>query len=273
MKKELFVKTDSHAHISSDELYNDHVSLMKRAEENKVMTIINICTCERTLQRGLELEAKYPGRVFNTAATTPHDVKDQGASFFPIVKKAVEEGKLVAIGETGLDYYYEHSPRNLQIEYLDRYFELAKENSINVVIHCRGDDAFVDLFDRASRQEVAPSCLLHCFTGNNAQRDKALELGWKISISGIVTFKRSFELREVVKKIPLESLLIETDSPYLAPQSKRGEQNEPCNVEEIAQVIADIKDIAIEEVCANCVKNSWDFFQLWRKVETSNKKD
>lgn len=273
MTKELFVKTDSHAHISSDELYDDHVSLMQRAEEQKVERIINICTCAKTLERGFELEAKYPGRVFNTAATTPHDVKDDGEAFFPFVKEAVEKGKLVAVGETGLDYYYEHSPRETQLQYLDQYLELAKENSLNVVIHCRGDDAFVDLFERAGMQERTPCCLLHCFTGNHAQRDQALKLGWKISISGIVTFKRSTELREVVKDIPLESLLIETDSPYLAPQSKRGQTNEPCNVEEVAQVIADVKGISIQEVCDHSVKNCWDFFQLWRKVGVSNKKD
>ena len=103
-----------------------------------------------------------------------------------------------------------------------RYFELAKDYSLNVVIHCRGDEAFVDLFELASKQEKPPKCLLHCFTGNLQQAKEALKRGWMISLSGIVTFKRSTELREVIKEIPLESLLIETDSPYLAPQSMRG---------------------------------------------------
>lgn len=273
MTEELFVKIDSHAHITSDELIDDVDNIIIRAKKKHVEKIINICTCEKTLKRGLALEEKYPGYVFNTAATTPHDVQDDGEAFFPVVRKAALDGKLVAIGETGLDYYYEHSPRDLQKEFLNRYFDLAEELSLNVVIHCRGDEAFADLFDIAKKQTKLPRCLLHCFTGNEKQRDMGLELGWMISISGIVTFKRSDELRDVVKGIPLESLLIETDSPYLAPQTKRGQTNEPSYVSEIAEQIASVKEVSVKDVCAQSVKNTWDFFQLSRKLERQSSKD
>lgn len=266
MGQEEFVKFDSHAHITGDALFNDVDMVIERAKEQNVQYIINIATDAITLERGIALAQKYPDMVFNTAATTPHDVEKEGESFFPHVQKAAQEGLLSAIGETGLDYYYEHSLRKLQKNFLERYFELADQMGLNVVIHCRGDEAFDDLFVIAERQQRLPHCVLHCFTGTREQAEKALSLGWLLSMSGIATFKRSEELREVIKEIPLDRLLIETDAPYLAPQSKRGERNEPSYVGEIAKIIAEVKEIDLEQVCAQIVKNAWSFFQISRRL-------
>ncbi len=270
MREELFVKFDSHAHIASDELIGDAEEIIKRAQKTRVDKIINIATCKKTLERGFVLEKKFPGIVYNTAATTPHDVEIDGEAFFPIVEKEATAGNLVAIGETGLDYYYEHSKRSLQKEFLVRYFELAEKTGLNVVIHCRGDEAFTDLFDLAKKQKRIPKCLLHCFTGNESQAKQAIELGWPISLSGIITFKRSNELRDVIKTIPIESILIETDSPYLAPQSKRGQTNEPSYIGEIAEMIAKEKEIPLKDVCSQTVNNTLSFFQLSRKLNKNS---
>ena len=267
MPDSLIVKFDSHAHLSSDELYDKADELIQRAIAANVEKIINISTCAKTLERGLILSEKYPDVIFNTAASTPHDVEDDGENFFPIVEEAAMAGKLVAIGETGLDYYYEHSKRDVQITYLESYFELAKEAGLNVVIHCRGDEAFTDLFAIAEKQSNPSRCLLHCFTGTAEQAKKGIELGWKISMSGILTFKRSDELRDVLREIPLKDLLIETDAPYLAPQSRRGQTNEPSYVGEVAQTIADVKQIPIEDVCAQTVKNTLEFFNIPSKLD------
>ena len=262
MAQTQFVKIDSHAHLTSDQLYPHVDQLIERAITQGVKKMVNIATCKETLERGIELAKKYPGIIYNTAATTPHDVETQGESFFPLVQKAAKEEKLVAIGETGLDYYYEHSRRDLQKIFLQRYFELARRSGLNVVIHSRGDDVFNELFRMADEQPVRPKCLLHCFTGKAHHARQAIERGWHISISGIVTFKKSEDLREVVKEIPLEHLQIETDSPYLAPQRKRGQMNEPSYLEEVAEEIARIKGVSLEQVCAETSKNSCSFFQI-----------
>ena len=269
MPSNQFVKIDSHAHITSDELFGQADQLIERAKVAGVNTIINIATCQKTLQRGLDLEKRYPGVIYNTAATTPHDVDEQGEAFFPLVKNAAENGEIVAIGETGLDYFKQHAKKETQIHFLRRYFALAANTGLHVVIHCRSEEAFEDLFAIAKEQTIPPHCLLHCFTGNLDQAKKALDLGWTISISGIVTFKKSESLVEVVKEIPLNRLVMETDSPYLAPQTKRGGINEPSYLGEIAECIAKIKEIPVEQVCRETVKNSFSFFQLSSRIARS----
>jgi TatD DNase family protein len=254
---------DSHAHISCDPLADNAQELIQRAHEQKVLGIVNICVDEKSLYKGLELAGSFE-QFYNVASTTPHDVEKEGESFFPLVQKAAKEGKLVAIGETGLDYYYEHSPKELQKKYLKKYFSLAIENQLPVVIHCR--DAFDDFFDvmdsdYCENGKYFPG-VLHCFTGTLDEAKEVIKRGWFLSLSGIVTFKKSDILKEVGAFVPLEQLLIETDSPYLAPQSKRGKQNEPANVVEIAQCIAGLKGIKVEDVARQTSLNTKSLFGL-----------
>ncbi len=258
MKKESFVKVDSHAHITSDELYPDVDGIIERAINAQVSKIVNINTDVSSFKRALELKKKYRDVVFNTVATTPHDVEKEGEENIAFFEKAIRNGDVVAIGEVGLDYYYEHSNQEIQKEFLTRYFDLALDVDLPVVIHCRGDDAFDDLF----RFPQNIRAVLHCFTGNLDQAKAVLERGWYISMSGIVTFKKSEALRMVAKEIPLNRLVIETDSPYLAPQSTRGQINEPANVGEIAETIASIQGVSFEEVCFETTKNASAFFNL-----------
>ena len=258
MKNKPFVKVDSHAHITSDELYPDVDAIINRALKAGVSQIININTDRATFERALELKKRYPNQIFNTVATTPHDVEKEGEENFAYFEKAIRSGQVVAVGEVGLDYYYEHSKKDVQKEFLTRYFNLALDVNLPVVIHCRGDDAFHDLFTFPQNIRA----VLHCFTGNLPQAEACLERGWYISISGIATFKKSEALRAVIKEIPLDRLLIETDSPYLAPQSKRGQINEPANVGEVAETIALLKEIPLEEVCLETTKNAKTLFHL-----------
>lgn len=250
---------DSHAHLSSDQLVDQVEGILARAEQAKLSHIVNICTDERTLTRGLALAEKYPW-VHNTAATTPHDVEKEGESFFPFVEKVAQEGRLVAIGETGLDYFYEHSPRELQQHYLVRYFGLAKRSNLPVIIHCR--DAFEDLFRLADEHYKGLPLLLHCFTGGVDEVEEAVKRGWMISLSGIVTFKKSVILQEVAKKIPFNRLLVETDTPYLAPQRRRGQINEPAFIVETIEMIAELRQVSFEEVVRATSANASQFFLL-----------
>ena len=247
--------TDSHAHLTGDELWGKIEDVVSRAHAAHVKRIVNICTDEKSLQRGLELAKRMPW-IFNTAATTPHDVEKEGESFFPLVEK--HAGSLVAIGETGLDYHYQHSPKEIQQKFLRLYIELAKKKKLPLVFHCR--EAFADLF--AITQEMCPDhpCLLHCFTGTLQEAREAVKRGWKISFSGIVTFKKSEELRAVGKEIPLEHILVETDAPYLAPQSLRGRENEPAFIRETVECLANLRGISPDVLAKKTSTNAETFF-------------
>jgi TatD DNase family protein len=254
---------DSHAHLSGETLFDQSDNILERAKGAGIDAIVNICTDSDSLEKGFILSKKYPW-IYNTASTTPHDVEKEGEQFFPMVEKNAKMGELVAIGETGLDYHYQHSPRHIQKYFFIKYLHLALETKLPVVIHCR--DAFDDFFEILDTEYIvnnkhAPG-VLHCFTGTIDDAYKVIERGWYLSLSGIVTFKKSEPLRDIAKVVPLKQLLIETDAPYLAPQSKRGELNEPSFISEIASVIASAKNISLEEVAEASKQNAKFFFKM-----------
>jgi len=252
---------DSHAHLTSEKVFEEIDQILQRAQASGIKAIVNICTDETTLKRGLELAKKYPW-IYNAAATTPHDVATEGEALFPFMEHHAKQGMLVAVGETGLDYFYHHSPKELQQHFLRRYLQLALSCRRPVVIHCR--EAFSDLFKILDAEYVvdgrhAPG-VLHCFTGSESEAEKVLERGWYLSLSGIVTFKKSDSLRQIAKMVPLDRLLIETDTPYLAPQSRRGIVNEPSFLIETAATIAAIKSVSLEELAKATADNAQRLF-------------
>lgn len=245
---------DSHAHLSSKSMREGLEALLQRAQEAGVTSILNICTEPEELAHGLLLAQRYPW-IKVAGATTPHDVEKEGESAFVAFENAARAGALAAIGESGLDYFYEYSNRDLQKEFLRRYIRLAKECRLPLVIHCR--EAFEDLFTIVDEEcgEQWLLGVLHCFTGNVEEAKKLVEKGWMISFSGIVTFKKSDSLRAVVKEVPLEHLLVETDAPYLAPQSRRGQQNEPSFILETMRYLAELKEVDFSTFAAAMEKN------------------
>lgn len=253
---------DSHAHLSSDSIWEKIDGVVERAKEAGVGTLVNICTDKVTLERGLALAERYP-HIYNAAATTPHDVEKEGEELFETMKEAAESGKLCAVGETGLDYYYAHSPKNLQKEFLRRYLDLADACNLPVVIHCR--EAFDDLFAICDEIYRDKPLILHCFTGSMEEAREVVKRGWMLSISGIVTFKRSDELRRVAAWTPLDQLLLETDTPYLAPQSKRGKPNEPGYLPEVGEAVALERGISIAEIARATQENGRAIFGLPRQ--------
>lgn len=254
---------DSHAHLTSDSIFPEVEEVLERAQKSGVDQIVNICTCDLTLKRGLDLRKKYDW-IHNVASTTPHDVAQDGERLFPLMAEHARSGDLVAIGETGLDYYYHEKTKDLQHHFLRKYLELALETQLPIVIHCR--DAFGDFFRILDETYVvdgkhAPG-VLHCFTGTLADAENVIQRGWSLSLSGIVTFKQSHELREVAKIVPASQLLIETDTPYLAPQSRRGKRNEPAYLVETAQFIADVQQIPVEHLAQTTYQNACNFFGI-----------
>ena len=244
--------SDSHAHLTCEEMLPDIEAVLERAQAAQVNRILNICIDEASLDAGLALAKKYPW-IANAAACTPHDVAKFGDPFFTRVETEARQGTLVAIGETGLDYYYTLSPKEQQKEHLLRYIALAKETSLPLIIHCR--DAFADLFTITDAHLGNHPTILHCFTGTLGEAKQVIERGWHLSLSGIVTFKKAEELRQVAALIPLDRLLIETDCPYLSPQKWRGKRNEPAYITETACMIAEIKGISVQELAAKTTEN------------------
>lgn len=253
------IYTDTHAHLTSEKILPHVDDVVERARLAGVHKIVNICTDTPSLQAGLALHEKYPW-IYNTAATTPHDVDVLEAQFFPLVAQAAHAKKLIAIGETGLDYFYAHSAQKNQQEALLRYFELAKQTNLPLIFHCR--DAFTDLFALADAHYPNGRAVLHCFTGTLGEAKQVLDRGWFLSLSGIVTFKKSESLKEVAKFVPLDQLFIETDTPYLAPQGKRGKQNEPAFVVETAEYIAQLRGISSEIFAQVTTENAERFFSF-----------
>lgn len=258
--QETFELYDSHAHLSSPDVMKEVENLILRAKQAHVTHMLNICTDKETLEKGIALHKKHP-YILNAGSTTPHDVEKEGEAYFSLFKKAAQDKLLVAIGETGLDYHYEHSPVELQKQFLIRYLHLATECALPVIFHCR--EAFADLFSIVDAEYPKNSpAVLHCFTGNLKEAEEVLNRGWFLSLSGIITFKKSEALREVAKIVPLSQMLIETDTPFLAPQTKRGKPNEPSFLPEIGECIAKIKGITREEVFQATSANAKRLFTL-----------
>jgi TatD DNase family protein len=254
---------DSHAHLTCDKLFGDCPEILARAQTAGIAAIINICTDIVTLQRGIDLHKSYPW-MYNAAATTPHDVEKEGELHFGTIEAAAHGGQLVAIGETGLDYYYRHAAPELQQHFLRRYLQLAVECNLPLIIHCR--EAFSDFFKILDSIQQSggklPSGVLHCFTGSATEARELLARGWTLSFSGIVTFKKSQELLAIAAETPLDRMLIETDSPYLAPQNHRGHTNEPSFVPEVAAAIGAAKGLSSSEVAAATFRNTINIFNL-----------
>lgn len=249
---------DSHAHLTSSEMMVDIEAVMGRALSSGVTSILNICTTAEELSEGLVLSQSHPA-VRLAAATPPHTVSSDGEQDFSVFEEAARKKQLAAIGETGLDYHYLHSPKEIQKNFLKIYLCLAAETTLPVIFHCR--EAFADLFAivdaELPKENVA---ILHCFTGTLREAKQVIERGWYLSLSGIVTFKKSEVLREVAKFVPLNQLLIETDAPYLAPQKRRGKRNEPAFLPETAACIAEAKAITLEEVARVTKQNAEKIF-------------
>jgi len=244
---------DSHAHVQKPA-----EELLERAKHGSVQGLMNIATDPQTLEYALGLA--YEGiDIYRSGATTPHDIDANEVAFFQLIEQATAEKKLHAIGETGLDYYYTYVERKIQQEVFIRYAHLAKKERLPLIIHCR--EAFEDLFSILDNERIGIPILLHCFTGTKEEAERALDRNYSISFSGIITFPNAHELREVVSFMPIEKMLIETDTPYLAPVPYRGKKNEPSYIIETAKCIAATKKMPLEHIAEETFLNAETLFR------------
>lgn len=255
---------DSHAHIDDEKFNEDREAVLENAREAGVKIIINPGADEASSYRAVEMSEKYP-MVYATVGIHPHDAKDYDEKKHGALLKAwAEKEKVLAIGEIGLDYHYDYSPRDVQQEVFIKQMLIAKETALPIVIHNR--ESMEDMV-RILKTYFAPEYggIMHSYSGSVEMAKIFLEMGFYLSISGPLTFKNARKLPEVVAMMPLDRLLVETDSPYLTPTPYRGKRNEPAYVRLVAAEIARIRGISLEEVAEATTQNAKKAFGIFEK--------
>ena len=250
---------DSHCHLNFPDFKNDLDDVVKRAKEYGIGKMLTICTKTHEFPEISAIAEKYEN-IFCTIGVHPHEAENEPDIAANMIIPHTKHPKCVGIGETGLDYFYEHSPREIQQRVFLEHIKASKETGLPIVIHTR--DADEDMI-RIIREQAPFKGLLHCFSSSYEVAKSGLDNGLLISISGIVTFKKADDLRESIKKIPLESLLVETDSPYLAPIPHRGKRNEPAYTRHTAETVAQLKGVSYDKLAEITTTN---FHKLFSKV-------
>ena len=253
---------DSHAHIQGKEYAGEAGAVVARARAAGVESIIAVGGAGdmSSNSEAVALAAQFEN-VYATVGMHPHDAKDVGAEELETLRELASRPKVVAVGETGLDYYYNHSPHEVQRRVFAQFIHMARETGLPIVVHER--DAAKEAADFL-RNEGAGKLhgVIHCFTGNYEAALAYLDLGFYLSFTGIITFKNAEPLREVVRKVPLEKIFVETDSPYLTPVPHRGKRNEPAFVRFVAETIANVKGVTFDEVARTTTNNVRELFRL-----------
>ncbi|MGH9538363.1 MAG: TatD family hydrolase [Terriglobales bacterium] len=260
---------DSHAHLEMEQFDSDREQMIARARENGIEKIVAIGsgTGPGSLDCGIQL-AEQHDFIYATIGIHPHEAKLATDTDFDQLQALARRPKVIAWGEIGLDYFYDHSPRELQQRVFLRQMELARAASLPIVIHCRPSDksenAWDDCLDLMERhwRSSALGGILHCFTGSWSHAKRALDMGFMISFAGNITFPKAQAIRDAAKQVPLERILIETDSPFLAPVPHRGKRNEPAFVKEVARQLGDIRGLPTEEAGRHTTANFYNFFKL-----------
>jgi TatD DNase family protein len=265
---------DSHAHLEGKQFAHDREQVIARARDAGVTNILAIGNGDGPVNFdcAIRLAEKYDF-MYATTGIHPHEAKlaDQGA--YDRMAQLARHPKIIAWGEIGLDYYYDHSPRETQRQVFEQQMELAAAAKLPIVIHCRpsggSDNAWEDCL-KVIHEQWAPKALggiLHCFTGNWAQAKRALDMGFMISFAGNVTFPKADQIRDAARQVPIDCMLIETDSPYLAPIPHRGKRNEPAFVVETAGKLAELRGLSREEMGRQTSRNFYEFFKLAEMAE------
>ncbi len=250
---------DSHCHLDFPDFATELAAIIARARSAGVMTMLTIGTRLDEFP-GVRTIAEAYDEVWCSVGAHPHEAKDHAALVPELLVALTAHPKVVGIGETGLDFHYDLSPRDVQEQVFRTHIAASRMTGLPLIIHAREADSEVA---RILDEERPPPGVMHCFSSGRGLAEAALALGFYISISGIVTFRNAEELRAIVRDVPLERLLVETDAPYLAPVPYRGKRNEPAFVAATAGAVADLKGLDPEALAA--VTNA-NFFRLFAKA-------
>jgi len=255
---------DSHAHLEGEAFDADREAVLARAREAGVEALLAIGSGTAPNDR---LDAAIPFAeqhdwIYATVGIHPHDAQTATEDHFAQLNKLVKHPRVIAMGEMGLDYYYDHSPREAQQRVFRRQLEQARAAKLPIVIHCR--DAWDDCLAILDQdwQSSGLGGIFHCFTGTLAEARRGIEMGFLVSFAGNVTYPKMESLRAISRELPLDRVLTETDSPFLPPQGRRGKRNEPAFVVEVAQALANVRDLGRDEIAAKTAANFRQFFRL-----------
>src|SRR6202035_3097169 len=266
---------DSHAHIDFPQFADDREAMLERARAAGVSALLAVGTGPgpEKLDSALPYADQYDW-IYASIGVHPHEAKQVKPQHLEELAKLARHPKVIAWGEIGLDYFYDHSPRDVQKNVFVHQMELAASVKLPLVIHCRpsdgSDDAWQDCLSLL-REHWAPKGLggiLHCFTGTWAQAKSALDMGFMISFAGNITFPKAQQIRDAAMEVPVERLLVETDSPFLAPVPNRGRRNEPAFVKDTARKLGELRGMSAEEVGVRTSQNFYNFFKLTEMVES-----
>lgn len=254
---------DSHAHLEFPQFDEDRAEMLERARAAGVTTLLAIGsgTGPARLNAAIPFAEEHDW-IYATVGIHPHEAKDATEEHFARLDELAKHPKVIGWGEMGLDYFYDHSPRQVQQNVFGRQLGQAREAKLPIIIHCR--DAWPDCLEMMER-DWGPTGLggiFHCFTGTLEEARRGLDMGFMISFAGNVTYPKMQHLRDVAREIPLDRILTETDSPFLPPQGRRGKRNEPANVVEVAKTLATVRDLTGDEVAAITAQNFRRFFGL-----------
>lgn len=248
---------DSHAHIQLDKFDADRGAVLERAQEAGVHAIM-VIGFDMETSRGAIALAEEHGQIYATVGMHPHDAKDLDDETVRIFRDLAAHPKVVALGEMGLDYYRDLSPRPIQKAAFERQLDLAEELDLPIVIHNR--EAYHDILPILQARRGRVRGVMHCFSGDVEIMHESLALGFYIGVGGPVTYRKSDVLQEVAQKVPTDALLVETDCPWLAPQFRRGKRNEPAYVRATAEKIAELRGISLEEIGETTTQNFEELF-------------
>lgn len=254
---------DSHCHLDFPEFAEDMDDVLARARESGVGVMQTICTRISEFPK-VKAVADAHENIYCSVGVHPHNVEDEPDVTTADILEYTNDSKVIGIGETGLDFFYDHSPRDIQERSFRQHIAASRESGLPIIIHTRSaDEKTIEILDDEMAKGAFPG-LIHCFSTGKEMAENAIKHGMYVSLSGILTFKKATELQETVKDLPLERLLVETDAPYLAPIPHRGKRNEPAYTRHTAEKLAELKGISYEEVARVTTDN---FFQLFGKAK------
>tara|TARA_Y100000994_G_scaffold222946_1_gene203541 strand:- start:78 stop:854 length:777 start_codon:yes stop_codon:yes gene_type:complete len=250
---------DTHCHLDFKEFNEDFNDVLLNAKTNNISGMQTICTKIDEFPKILDIAKKH-SNIWCSVGTHPHNAESEKHISQDNIKNLCDNDKVIGIGETGLDYYYENSNKEDQINSFLKHIEVAKITGMPLIIHARdADDDMIEILTKEYNKSPFTG-VIHCFTSSYKLAEAALSIGFYISFSGIITFKNADEIRNSCKKIPIERILVETDAPFLAPVPYRGKRNEPSYITETIKKVAEIKELTVEEVTNITTNNFFDLF-------------
>ena len=250
---------DTHAHLDDERFIDDQQAVIHRAQQAGVHYILT-CGADVETSRAALAIAKTHGHIYSAAGVHPHDAKDFDARQYEAIDALLSEKKVVALGEIGLDYHYDFSPRDQQMRCMQSQLELLERHDLPVIFHIR--EAWGDFLSMLRADELPQRAVMHCFTGSREVAEECLSYGMMLSFTGVVTFKNAKKAMEVVKHTPMDRIMVETDCPYMAPVPHRGKRNEPAYVLDVARCIADLMKMDLGTFAETTTQNALNFFGI-----------